>query len=319
VQQSALIDMTCTENRTMKASLNDINAFVAVAKASGFREAARVESISASRLSDSVRRLESSLGIRLFHRSTRSVVLTDAGRILLDRMSPLISEFDSALDAVNLYRDKPVGKLRLNVPVSAAKLILPEIVPKFLAAYPDIELEIVAESNVLDVIDAGFDAGIRYDERLEQDMIAIPIGPRKQRYASAAAPTLLQRLGHPIHPQDLLNYPCLVGRYHSGLANTWEFEKDDQMVEVKVSGPLIVSIGSAVDLAVEAAVAGTGVICLFEEWLQPHLDSGQLVPILEPWWLSFNGPYLYYSGRRLVPAPLQAFIDFVRQQNESIT
>lgn len=159
----------------MKASMNDISAFVAVARAGGFREAARVENISASRLSDAIRRLERELGVRLFHRNTRSVVLTEVGLVLLERMNPVMNEFDSALDMVNLYRDKPSGKLRLNVPDSAVKLILPAIVPEFLEAYPDIELEVTAESDAINIIDAGFDAGIRYDERLEQDMIAVPI------------------------------------------------------------------------------------------------------------------------------------------------
>jgi DNA-binding transcriptional LysR family regulator len=301
----------------MRSSIHDINAFVAVAKAGGFREAARMESMSASRLSDAVRRLETELGVRLLNRNTRSVVLTDVGTILLERMMPILSEFDSALDMVNIYRDKPAGKLRLNVPVSAAKLILPAIVPAFLAAYPEIKLEVVADSNTVNIIDAGFDAGIRYDERLEQDMIAIPIGPRLQRSVLAAAPKLLERLGRPQHPRDLLDYPCLTGRYRSGIANSWEFKNGDQSVEVKVSGPLVVSIGSAVDLAVDAAIAGTGVIYLFEEWLQPYLDSGQLEPILEPWWSSFSGPYLYYSDRRLVPTPLRAFIDFVKEKNRN--
>ena len=299
----------------MKSPMNDIAAFVAVAKAGGFREAARVENMSASRLSDAIRRLEEELGVRLFHRNTRSVVLTEVGMVLLERMNPIMSEFDSALDMVNLYRDKPAGKLRLNVPVSAVKLILPAIVPAFLETYPDIELEVTAESNVINIIDAGFDAGIRYDERLEQDMIAIPIGPRQQRYALAAAPKLLDKLGRPTHPRDLLKYPCLTGRFRSGVANTWEFENDNKIIEVNVSGPLVVNIGSAVDLSVDAAVAGTGVVYLFEEWLQPYFDSGQLEPILENWWLSFSGPYLYYSGRRLVPTPLRTFIDFVKSRD----
>lgn len=297
----------------MKTDLNDLTAFVAVARAGGFREAARATNTSASRLSDAVRRLESRLGVRLFHRSTRSVVATEAGASLLERVSPVMNELDSALDSVNHYRGKPAGKLRLHVPVSAAKLILPTIVPPFLAAYPDIELEVVADSNVINVFEAGCDAGIRYDERLEQDMIAVPIGPRRQRFATAAAPALLDRLGRPEHPRDLLEYPCIGGRYRSGVASAWEFEKDGQVIEIQPPGPLTVSVGSAVDLAVDAAVAGTGVITLFEQWLRPYLDCGQLEPVLESWWQSFSGPYLYYSGRRLAPTPLLAFIDFLRK------
>ncbi|ROU00766.1 LysR family transcriptional regulator [Marinobacter sp. R17] len=299
----------------MTTDLNDLGAVVAVAKAGGFREAARATGSSASRLSDAVRRMEASLGIRLFNRTTRSVVPTEAGTLLLSRLAPAMSEIDTALDSLNRLRDRPSGTLRLNVPVSAAKLVLPDIVVPFLEAYPEIKLEIIAESNVVDVFKAGCDAGIRYDERLEQDMIAIPIGPRTQRFAVAAAPSLLDRLGHPGHPRDLLDYPCIRGRYASGTSTAWEFEKSGEIIRIEPTGPLTVSIGAAVDLSVQAAVGGTGVIQLFESWLQPHLDSGALEPVLEPWWQTFSGPYLYYPGHRLVPAPLRAFIDFIKARD----
>ncbi|WP_203142818.1 LysR family transcriptional regulator [Marinobacter mangrovi] len=299
----------------MTTDLNDLGAVVAVAKAGGFREAARATGSSASRLSDAVRRMEASLGIRLFNRTTRSVVPTEAGTLLLSRLAPAMSEIDTALDSLNRLRDRPSGTLRLNVPVSAAKLVLPDIVVPFLEAYPEIKLEIIAESNVVDVFKAGCDAGIRYDERLEQDMIAIPIGPRTQRFAVAAAPSLLDRLGRPGHPRDLLDYPCIRGRYASGMSTAWEFEKSGEIIRIEPTGPLTVSIGAAVDLSVQAAVGGTGVIQLFESWLQPHLDSGALEPVLEPWWQTFSGPYLYYPGHRLVPAPLRAFIDFIKARD----
>lgn len=299
----------------MTTDLNDLGAVVAVAKAGGFREAARATGSSASRLSDAVRRMEASLGIRLFNRTTRSVVPTEAGTLLLSRLAPAMSEIDTALDSLNRLRDRPSGTLRLNVPVSAAKLVLPDIVVPFLRAYPEIKLEIIAESNVVDVFKAGCDAGIRYDERLEQDMIAIPIGPRTQRFAVAAAPSLLDRLGRPGHPRDLLGYPCIRGRYASGTSTAWEFEKSGEIIRIEPTGPLTVSIGAAVDLSVQAAVGGTGVIQLFESWLQPHLDSGALEPVLEPWWQTFSGPDLYYPGHRLVPAPLRAFIDFIKARD----
>lgn len=298
----------------MQGDMNDLRAFVAVAKAGGFRQAARNEGLSPSRLSDALRRLEAALELRLLHRSTRSVVPTEAGAELLGRLQPLFTEMDSALDSVNRYRDKPAGKLRLNVPVSAARLILPRLVPAFLKAYPDIELEVEADSNVAKIVEAGFDAGIRYDELLEQDVVALPIGPRQQRYACAAAPALLQQWGRPKHPSDLLRYPCLRGSFKSGVVNNWEFQKGEELINVRPSGPLIVSIGGGVDLAVEAAVASSGVIYLFEEWLQPWLDDGRLEPILEEWWLSFTGPYLYYSGRKYLSAALRAFIDFIKNE-----
>jgi len=298
----------------MPPNLADLSAFVAVAQAGGFRDAARRMDGSASSLSEAVRRLESTLGVRLLNRTTRSVATTEAGARLLDRLAPALGEVEAALDVVNGFRDRPAGTLRLNVPVSAARLVLPQILPPFLAAYPDIRLEIVAEDSFVDVLAAGCDAGIRYDERLEQDMIALPIGPRVQRYATAASPAYLDRCGRPDHPRDLLAHACLRGRFSSGAIHHWEFERDGEIVTVEPCGPLIVRIGAATDLAVDAAVAGCGVIQLFEDWLRPHLDSGALEPVLEPWWQRFSGPFLYYPGRHHLPAPLRAFVDFIQAQ-----
>ena len=297
--------------------LNDLNAFVAVARANGFRDGARASGRSASVLSEAVRRLETHLGVRLLHRTTRSVVPTEAGQRLLERLGPALNEVDAALDIVNGFRNRPAGTLRLNVPISAARLALPAMVPPFLAAYPEIRLEVIAEDNFVDVLAAGCDAGIRYDERLEQDMIAVPIGPRVQRFATAASSAYLDRCGRPQHPRDLLKHACLRGRFPSGVMTPWEFERDGEVVRVDPSGPLIVQIGAATDLAVDAAIAGTGLIYLFEDWLRPHMDSGALEPVLEPWWQRFSGPFLYYSGRRLLPAPLRAFVDFIKSGQPS--
>ena len=289
-----------------------MSAFVAVARARGFRDAARASGKSASGLSEAVRRLEGSLGVRLLYRTTRSVAPTEAGGRLLERLASALSEVESALDVVNGFRDSPAGTLRLNVPVAAARLVLPDIVPRFLAAYPEIRLEVVAEDSFVDVLAAGFDAGIRYDERLQQDMIAVPIGPRTQRFALAAAPAYLDRHGRPQHPRELLRHACLRGRFSSRSMAPWEFERDGEIVRIEPTGPLLVSLGTATDLAVAAAIAGTGIISSFDDWLRPYFASGVLEPVLEPWWQRFSGPFLYYSGRRLVPAPLRAFIDFVK-------
>jgi DNA-binding transcriptional LysR family regulator len=296
----------------MKVDLGDLSAFVAVARAGGFRDAARATSSSASGLSDAVRRLEAKLGVRLLNRTTRSVMPTEAGRSLLARLAPVLSEVDSALDVVNGFRDTPTGTLRLNVPISAARLVLPAIVPRFLAAYPEIRLEVIAEESFVDVLAAGCDAGIRYEERLEQDMIAVPIGPRVQRMAAAAAPDYLARRGRPQHPRDLLDHTCMRARFASGTVIRWEFERDGETVVIDPAGQLLVQVGGAIDLKVDAAVAGTGIVYLFEDWLRPYIERGQLEPVLEPWWPRFSGPYLYYPGRRLVPAPLRAFVDFIR-------
>jgi DNA-binding transcriptional LysR family regulator len=297
----------------MIPDLGDVNAFLAVAQTRGFRDASRATGASASALSEAVRRLETGLGVRLLHRTTRSVSLTEAGARLVDRLNPALAEVTSALEEVSASRDRPAGMLRLNVPVSAARLVLPAILPGFLAAYPDIRMEIVADDSFVDVLASGCDAGIRYDERLEQDMIAVPIGPRVQRFATAAAPAYLDRRGRPEHPRDLLGHACLLGRFTSGaLTSPWEFERDGEIVRVETHGPLVVRIGGATDLAVDVAIAGTGIVQLFESWLHPHLESGALEPVLQDWWQPFSGPFLYYSGRRLVPPPLRAFLDFIK-------
>jgi len=296
----------------MKIELGDLSAFVAVARAGGFREAARATDGSASGLSEAVRRLEARLGVRLLNRTTRSVVPTEAGSSLLARLDPVWSEIDSALDVVNGFRDTPTGTLRLNVSMSAARLVLPDIVPAFLAKYPEIRLEVVAEESFVDVLAAGCDAGIRYEERLEQDMIAVPIGPRTQRMAAAASPAWLARHGLPGHPRELAPAACIRARFASGAMIHWTFERGGETVTIEPNGQLLVQVGGALDLAIDSAVRGLGVIYLFEDWLKPYVERGELQPVLEPWWPQFSGPYLYYSGRRLVPAPLRAFVDFIR-------
>jgi len=300
----------------MKVELGDLSAFVAVARAGGFREAARATDSSASGLSEAVRRLETRLGVRLLHRTTRSVVPTEAGSSLLARLDPVLSEIDRALDVVNGFRDTPTGNLRLNVPMSVARLVLPSIVPRFLAAHPGIRLEVVADESFVDVLAAGCDAGVRYEEKLEQDMIAVPIGPRVQRMAAAASPAYLAMHPMPTHPRDLPPGECIRARFASGALINWVFERDGETVKIEPNGQLLVQVGGALDLAIDSAVAGLGVIYLFEDWLTPYFEKGLLQPVLQPWWPQFSGPYLYYSGRKLVPAPLRAFVDFIRNDAE---
>ena len=291
---------------------NDLAAFVSVARAGGFRDAARINGVSASSLSIAVRRLESKLGLRLLNRTTRSVAPTEAGLRLIEKLTPLFSEMDAALDVLNVFRDKPAGTLKLNVPSSAARIALPPIIARFLKSYPDIRVEVVVEDGFVDVLSIGCDAGIRYDERLEQDMIAIPIGPRVERFATAAAPSYLDAHDRPRHPRELLSHRCLRVQFAGGATPTWDFERAGEVVRLDPPGPLLVRPGAAVDLAISTAVAGVGVIHLFEDMLRPHLDSGALEPILQPWWQHFSGPFLYYPGRRHLPAPLRAFVDFLK-------
>ncbi len=296
----------------MDTELRDLFAFLAVLRAGGFREGARASGSSASRLSESVRRLESRMGVRLLHRTTRSVVATEAGARLAERLAPALGEVEAALDVVNHYRDRPAGTLKLNVPATVARLVLPAIVTPFLKAYPEIRLDVIVEESFVDLLAAGCDAGVRYDERLEKDMVAVPIGPRVQRMATAASPAYLAEHGRPRHPRDLLEHTCLRGQFASGHIPAWEFERNGEIVRVDPDGPLLVRLGGGVDLKLQAALDGLGIIHLFEAWLQPHFDSGALVPVLKPWWQPFSGPYLYYPGRKHLPAPLRAFVDFVK-------
>lgn len=297
----------------MASDLDDLSSFAAVVRAGGFREAARGSRSSPSSLSEAVRRLEDRLGVRLLNRTTRSVAPTEAGQRLFERLTPALADLETALDAVNAFRDTPTGTLRLNVPANVARNVLPPLIVPFLKAYPDIRLEITAEDSFVDLLASSADAGIRYDERLEQDMIAIPIGPRVQRFAAAASPGYLAAHGTPRHPRDLLQHRCLRNRFSGGFSPLWEFEREGEVTQVDAPAQLVTRPGSASELLIDAAVGGLGIVYLFEEWLAPQLASGALVPVLSDWWPSFPGPFLYYPGRRHLPAPLRAFVDFVKQ------
>lgn len=296
----------------MAMEMNDLAAFVSVARAGGFRDAARVGGVSASSLSAAVRRLEAKLGLRLLNRTTRSVAPTEAGQRLLESITPLFSEMEAALDVLNGYREKPAGTLKLNVPASAARTILPGVLAPFHRAYPEIRVEVVVEDGFVDVLQIGCDAGIRYDERLEQDMIAIPIGPRVERFATAASPAYLAARGRPEHPRDLLGHACLRVQFAGGALPLWHFERKGEVLRLDPPTPLVVRPGAALDLLINMALDGVGIVYLFEEMLLPHIRSGALVRVLDDWDVSFPGPFLYYPGRRHLPAPLRAFVDFVK-------
>lgn len=296
----------------MVADLSAARAFVAVANSGGFREAAKATGISASSLSGAVKRLEDQLGIRLLNRTTRSVVTTEAGGHVLEKLLAAMADVEAALDRANDYREMPRGTIRLNVPVNAARLVLPRILPGFTRAFPGVSVEIVVEHGFVDILAADCDAGIRYDERLTKNMVALPIGPARQRFATAASPAYLARYGKPEHPRDLLDHACLPARLAGGAIAPWAFERDGDVVEIQPTGPLAVDV-NAIDLAVYAAIEECGIVHLFEDWLRPALDGGALEAVLMPWWQTFSGPYLYYHGRDHVPAPLKAFIGFVQE------
>ena len=195
------------------------------------------------------------------------------------------------------------------MPPIVAKKILPAIVARFLLAYPGVTLDIATNDALIDVLAAGFDAGIRYEERIERDMIAVPIGPRIQRFIAAAAPSYLARRGTPSHPRDLVNHACIRHRFASGALVDWAFVRGEEIVRVKPDGPLV---ASTMELELATAVAGLGVILSFEEFLREALDRGELTEVLADWRQSFSGPFLYYPSRNM-PAPLRAFVDFIRK------
>ena len=288
--------------------LADLDAFAAVARLRGFRSAAALRGVSASSLSQAVRRLEERLGVRLLNRNTRSVTPTEAGDRLLARLTPTLAELTQALDEVNSFRDSPTGTLRLNVPNIAARYSMRALVVDFLAAHPGVTLEIVADDAFVDVVAGGFDAGVRYDERLEKDMIAVPIGPA-ERFVTVGSPDYFARHGRPTHPDELLGHACIRHRFLSGISPPWEFEKDGKILRVVVEGPLV---SNAPDLTLRAAEAGLGLVRSFEAFAAAGVAAGRLETVLDDWSPPFSGPYLYYPSRRQMPAPLRAFVDFAR-------
>lgn len=297
----------------MAINFDDVRVFAAVASAGGFREASRSSGTSASSASEAVRRLEAEVGARLLNRTTRTVAPTEAGARLLERLGPALAEISSALDVVKSARDQPAGTLRLNVPSIAARVILPAVLPAFLAAHPHIRVEVTANDAPVDILALGCDAGIRYEQTLEKDMIAVPIGPREQRFALAAAPAYLAQHGRPNHPRKLLDHACLRVRFVSGALVPWDFRRDGEAVKIDPTGPLVANLGNGFDLLVAAAVEGAGILYVYEDLLRPHLASGALLPLLERWWLRFPGPFLYYPSRSHMPPPLRALVDFVRR------
>ncbi len=291
--------------------LSDAQAFAAVAQARSFRGAAAARGVSASSLSEALRRLEGRLGVRLLNRTTRSVTPTEAGRALLDRLAPALAEVAAAFDAVNEGSASPTGTLRLNVPSVVADFVLPALLARFLQTQPGVTVEVAADDGFVDVLAAGFDAGVRYDERLARDMIAVPLGARVERFALAAAPAYLARRGRPAHPHDLLDHACIRHRFPDRALSPWEFERDGETVRVDPKPRLV---ATTIELGRAAAIEGLGVVAMFEAVLAPAVEAGHLDWLMRDWWPSFSGPFLYYPSRRHVPAPLRAFVDFLKRE-----
>jgi len=291
-------------------NLDQLEAFAAVARRRGFRAAAHERGVSASTLSQTVRDLGERLGVRLLNRTTRSVAPTEAGARLLERLSPALADIAAAVDQVHAADGAPAGSLRINAPEPAIELVLAPIVGEFLKAHPRVRLDIVAQSSLVDIVAEGFDAGVRWDESLARDMIAVPLsGP--QRYVVVASPEAIARWGAPEHPRDLLSRPCARLRFPSGAMPPMEFERGNEVIRLEPDGPLI--CGNAA-LMVATALAGAAFVSTFEGYAAEHVAAGRLVTVLDDWLPPFSGPRLYYPSRRQMPPPLRAFVDFVRKR-----
>jgi DNA-binding transcriptional LysR family regulator len=299
-----------------RGKLAELTAFVAVADRLSFRAAASQLGITPSALSHSMRQLEERLGMRLLHRTTRSVSLTDAGRRLLDRLRPAIDQIASALEDLNQERQRPMGRLRIYAIHMAATAVVAPIWGRFLSTYPDVHLELALGQATIDIVAKGFDAGIGPRDRVPADMIAVRVtGPMK--IAVVGAPTYFAKRRPPRTPDDFASHSCVQYRQAAeGEVLAWWFERNRKSRRVSVDGRVMVNDP---DSAIRAAVDGLGIAYTIEALAEPFLRSGQLVRVLEDWSPSFEGLFLYYPGHRQVPATLRAFIDLIRTTHGSVS
>lgn len=292
-----------------RAGMFELNAVLAVATHRSFRAAATELCISPSALSHAIAALEQKMAVRLFHRTTRSVALTETGERFLARIRPALREISEAMDLVNEFRDTPSGTLRINTSEDAAKMILTPLVLEFLRRYPQMRIDLVSEGRMVDIVAEGFDAGIRLAESVPRDMIAVPCSPQL-RFVVVGAPSYLQAHQPPLVPADLMEHQCIRGRLPSGAPLRWEFAKRGESQVIDVEG--VLSVGGS-NLILEAVLSGMGLAYVTEHAAREHLDSGRLIAVLEDWTPPFPGLCLYYSGHRHVPAGLRAFIDLIKE------
>jgi DNA-binding transcriptional LysR family regulator len=296
-------------------SLAETSALVTVLEHKSFTKAAKQLGLSPARVSDMVRKLEERLGVRLVERTTRSVAATAAGERLIERLRPVLDEYQAALESTNEFRDRPTGTLRLNVAPPAVDLVLTPLVPRFLALYPEITLEVFADAALADIVAGRFDAGIRPGERLARDMIALRVSDEMPDVV-AAAPAYLARHGTPKAPQDLVGHDCIRFRLPSGALFPWRFAGNRRRLEVHVEGRLIVSGPQA--LAIPSAIAGAGLIQVPRFYVAADIAAGRLVTVLDDWAPQpLDGFFLYYPSRRQTRPALKALVDFLRNERRA--
>lgn len=290
------------------ADLNELTAFAAVARLRSFRQAALERGVSASALSHALRALEERLGVRLLNRTTRSVTPTEAGQMLLARLAPAMREIDDALLDLSALQDVPAGRLRLNVPRPAARLLLAPMLASFVTRYPRVQVEVVTDDGLIDIVRDGFDAGIRFGEQVAADMIAVPVGA-PQPFVVVASPAYLQAHGAPGTPRDLLGHACIGRRFPSGRQYAWEFGAAGESVSIAVGGPLVFDDDA---LMLGAARDGAGLAYVYAADAHADIAAGRLVCVLQHCLPPPSRYFLYYPSRRQMPAVLRAFVDLLR-------
>lgn len=291
--------------------LAETSAFVAVLEQKSFTKAAKQLGLSLPRVSELVRNLEERLGVRLVERTTRSVSPTAAGERLLERLRPVLDDYQTALESTYEFRDKPAGQLRLTVAPPAADSILEQAIPAFLALYPEISLDISVDSGLVDIVAGRFDAGIRPGERLEKDMVALRVTDELQ-IVVVASPGYLAEHGRPVTPRDLSKHSCLKFRLPSGTTFPWRFQVDGRTVDVPVEGRLTANTSSTL---ASAAAEGVGLFQTLRESVATELAEGRLVIVLEEYAPPPGaGFFLYYPSRRQMRPALRVLIDFLRER-----
>ncbi|MFM0285622.1 LysR family transcriptional regulator [Paraburkholderia megapolitana] len=292
-----------------RSGLTELEAVLAVARLGNFRAAATELGMSPSALSQAIAGIEARLNVRLFHRTTRSVALTEAGEQFVGKIAPALSTIRDAIDAVNSHRQTPSGTLRINMAASAAHLILRPVVLEYLRRYPEMKVDMVTEGRLIDIVAGGYDAGVRLAETVPGDMIAVPL-TTELRFAVVGSPAYFEQHPRPRTPDDLRNHACIRSRMPGGGLYRWEFAWKGEVLDVDVNGPLTLDEST---LMLESARAGVGLAHLAEWHVARDIEQGSLVRVLEDWTPTFPGLSLYYPGRRHVPAGLRAFVDLIRE------
>lgn len=291
-------------------TLDGAVAFLAVAKKRSFTAAAAELGVTRSAVSQTIKSLETKLGVALLARTTRDVGLTEAGQRLYEHLEPALGSVAVALEHLHDYRGKPSGLLRLNVPRIAVDSLIASMLPGFLELHPNIQIEIYVDDSLANIVDSGFDAGIRLGEMVARDMVSIRLTP-PSRLLVLGAPALIARHGMPQTPEELTNYPCINYRQITrGGIYKWEFQRDGEEFEVNVAGPVITN---DTDFMLRAGVNGLGFVYQLESIVRPFIETGALKPVLEPFALSTPGLHIYFPARSQVLPKLRAFIDYLKK------